>query len=63
VLQNSAGSAQGYALLQYNYYTPDSEFIKERAAQDERFVLFYNEQMADRLEITELGPDTSRAST
>ncbi len=35
VLQNSAGSAQGYALLQYNYYTPESEFIQERAAQDE----------------------------
>ena len=60
VLQNGGG-VQGYALLQYNYYTPDSEFIKERAAQDENFTLFYNEQMADRLEITEMGPDTLKS--
>lgn len=60
-LLSSAGSAQGFALLQYNYYTPDSEFIKERAAQDESFTFFYNEQVADRLEITEMSPNTLKS--
>lgn len=55
VLRGEDGAAEGYALLQYNYYTPDSDYVLEHAAQDAGFMAYYNANVADRLEITEMG--------
>lgn len=53
-LIDAQGSPCGYALLRYNYYSPDSEFIQTRVEQDTGFMQYYEEQVKDRYEIIEM---------
>ncbi len=53
-LFDADGQPAGYALLRYNYYTPDSEYIAQRVQQDADFPRYYDEQVRDRFEIVEM---------
>lgn len=53
-LYDKDGNVAGYALLRYNYYTPDSEYVALRIQQNADFLLRYDEQVRDRFEIVEM---------
>ncbi len=53
-LFDAHGQPAGYALLRYNYYSPDSEYIAQRVQLDAGFLSYFDEQVRDRFEIVEM---------